>query len=72
MQNNEQAIQEAMRLAQSPEGKRLMHLLQSKNADALNQALSSVSKGDYTQAQKILSSLLTDPETRDLLNQFGG
>lgn len=70
MQNNEQAIQEAMRIAQSPDGKKLIHLLQSKHPDILNQAMANASKGDYTQAQKILSSLLSDPEAQKLLNPF--
>ena len=70
MQNNEQAIQDAMRIAQSPDGKKLIHLLQSKHPDILNQAMANASKGDYTQAQKILSSLLSDPEAQKLLNPF--
>lgn len=70
MQNNEQAIQEAMRLAQSPDGKKLIQFLQTKHPDLINQAMANASRGDYTQAQKILSSLLTDPEAKKLMNPF--
>lgn len=70
MQNNEQAIQEAMRLAQSSEGKKLIHLLQSKHPEILSQAMEHVAKGDYASAQKILTSLLSDPETQNIMPPF--
>lgn len=70
MQNNEQAIQEAMRLAQSSDGQKLIHLLQNKHPDIINQAMANASKGDYAQAQKMLSALLSDPETQKLIKSF--
>jgi len=71
MQNNEQDIQKAMRLAQSPAGQQLLNMLQKNNADIMNQVMKTVAKGDYTQAQQILSALLADPEAQKLLNQMG-
>jgi len=72
MQSNEQAMQQAMRLARSAQGQQLLNLLQEKNADALRQAANCASQGDYAQAQKVLSKLLADPEAQKLLSALGG
>lgn len=72
MQYNEQAVQRAMQMAQSQQGKQLLNLLQANHADTLNQAMTQASHGDYTQAQQILSKLLQDPEAKKLLSQLGG
>ena len=72
MQYNEQAIQKAKQMAQSPQGQQLFRMLQSNHSELLNQAMNQASQGDYAQAQQILTKLLQDPETRNLLNQLGG
>lgn len=72
MQSNEQAMQKAMRMAKSAQGQQLLNMLQQNHGDALNQAVSQAAKGDYTQAQQILSKVLADPEAQKLLKQFGG
>jgi len=71
MNNNEHALQEAMRIAQSESGKQLLNLLQKSNADALNQAIHSASNGNFAQAQSILKELLTNPEAQKLLQNLG-
>lgn len=72
MQNSNDAMQEAMRLAKTPAGQQLLQMLQQANAAELQQAMSSAAAGDYTQAKKTLSALLDTPEARKLLNQLGG
>ena len=72
MQYNEQAMKKAMELAQSEQGQQLFHMLKANHADSLNQAMNHAAKGDYSQAQQILSQLLSDPEAKKLLNQLGG
>lgn len=72
MQNNQEAIQEAMRLAKSPAGQQLLQLLQKNGADELRQALSSYTSGDYAQAKQAISALLDTPDARKLLSQLGG
>ena len=72
MQYNEQAIQKAKQMAQSPQGQQLFQMLQSNHGELLNQAMNQAAQGDYTQAQQILTKLMQDPEARKLLNQLGG
>lgn len=71
MQTNEQDIQKAMRLAQSPAGQQLLNLLQKNNADMVNKAKLCTEKGDYSQLQQLMTALLHDPDAQKLLNQLG-
>ena len=72
MQNNQDAIREAMRLAGTPAGKQLMAMLQQSGKDELQQAMRSASAGDFAKAQQLLSGVLSSPEVRKLLEQMGG
>lgn len=72
MQNNQDAIREAMRLAKSPAGQQLLEALQKSNAKELRQAMNSATAGNYAQARQVLSGLLEDPEIRRLFAQMGG
>ena len=60
------------RLAQSPEGRKLIAMLQSSDSGALNTAMSNARKGDYEGAKQILTQLLNDPQARELLENLGG
>ena len=71
MQNND-AIQEAMRLANSPAGKQLLQMLQSGGGEDMNRAMALVSSGDYEGAKALLNQMLRDPKAKALLNQMGG
>ena len=66
------SIQEAMRMAKSPAGQRLMELLRSSDAPELRQAMDQASAGDYVQAKPTLSGLLASPEVQALLKQMQG
>ncbi len=72
MKNNQDAIQEAMRLAQTGAGRQLIALLQNQNSTQLQQALASASTGNYDQAKQALAGLMENPEIRALLSQMGG
>ena len=72
MENREQAIQDAMRIAQSQSGKQLLNRLKQNNGDALNQAMQYASSGNYAMAQKLIQSMLDDPETRKMIQNLGG
>ena len=71
MQNND-AIQEAMRLANSPAGKQLLQMLRSSGGEEMNRAMAMASSGDYEGAKALLNQMLQDPKARALLNQMGG
>ncbi len=72
MQNNQEAIKEAMRLAQTVEGQQLIRLLQSTNSADLQSAMSKAAAGDYAAAKHALSAVLNNPEAQKLLRQMGG
>ena len=72
MQQNSDAIREAMALAASPQGQQLLNLLRQKNESQLRQAADRAEAGDIAQAKALLSGLLQDPQAKKLLEQLGG
>lgn len=70
MEKNSQnfSMEDAMRLARTPEARQLFDLLRSKNPAALENAAS----GNYGKLQQDLGAILADPEIRALLRQLGG
>jgi len=66
------SIKEAQRLAKTPEGQRLMALLQQTNSGQLQKAMSEANAGNYMEAGNILQSLLSSPEAQHLMQQLGG
>ena len=66
------SIKEAQRLAKTPEGQKLMQLLQQKDSGQLQKAMTEASAGDYREAGAALQSLLSSPEAQQLIRQLGG
>lgn len=56
----------------SPAGQQLKSLLQNADSAALRQAMEQASAGDLTKARDALTPLLSSPEIRKLIQQFGG
>ena len=65
------SVQEAQRLANTPQGQELMRRLQEKDNAALERAMANASAGNFREAGKALSSLLSSPEIRQLIRQLG-
>lgn len=65
------SVKEAQRLAKTPEGQKLMQLLQQKDSGQLQQALEKASAGHYKEAGSILQALLSSPEAKALIQQLG-
>lgn len=72
MSDFDHAIQEAKRIAQTPDGKELAALLQQLGGQNLQKALENAAAGDMTLAKASLSALLKDPQARQLLERLGG
>lgn len=66
------SIKEAQRLAKTPEGQKLVRLLQEKDAGQLQKAMAEASSGNYKAAGDTLGSLLSSPEVQRLIQQLGG
>lgn len=63
---------ELMKIANSPAGQELVSLVQ-KNADAhFDEAMQQAQAGDFSQAQAMLSQILSTPEARDLMKKLRG
>ena len=65
-------MRKAMELAGSPAGRQLIKLLQSQNNPELQTAISKAAAGDFKSAQVMLSSVMENPEVRDLLRRLEG
>ena len=66
------SMEDAQSFAQSPAGQQLLALLQNTDGAALRQAMEQASGGDLTKARDTLTPLLSSPEVRKLMQQFGG
>ena len=67
---DEFSIKEAMRLANSDAGQRLLAILKQSDSDRLGKAMDSAATGDYTGAMQALSALLQREDVRSLLKQL--
>lgn len=72
MQQNPDAIREAMRLAATPQGQQLIALLNKNGGAQLHNAAQLAAGGDMTLAKTLLKDLLQDPRARQLMEQLGG
>ena len=70
MQNYENAIQKARRLAQTPEGQQLRKLLQQSEGADLESALEAAASGNLSQIQNIVTQLMNNPEATRLLKKM--
>ena len=66
------SVQEAKRLAKTPEGQELMRRLQEQDNAAFQKAMADASVGNFKEAGKALSSMLSSPEIQRLIRQLGG
>ena len=70
MQNNEHALQDAMRIAKSSTGQQLLRMLQQSSQESLNRVLQSAASGNYDQAKMILNEILSDPQAKEILRKL--
>lgn len=59
-----------LKLAQSPAGQQLLAMLQRSGREDLQNAVAKASSGDYREAKRTLSALLSTPEAQALLKQM--
>ena len=72
MSNYDQAMQEARKLASTPQGRQLLQLIQKKDTSQVQALIQQAAAGNMDQAKQILSALLEDPEAKALLEALGG
>lgn len=64
--------EDAMRIAQSDAGQKLMTILQQSDGTQLQYAIQQASAGNFEQAKNTLSALMSSPEAQALLKELGG
>ena len=72
MQKNSQnfSMQDALRLAKSDAGQRLLAILKQSDGQQLEKARESAATGDYSSAMQALSTLLEREDVRRILTQL--
>ena len=64
------STEQAMAMAQSDAGKKLLALLQETNGDQLQKAMEQAAAGNYQQVKETMSSLLSSREAKALLEKM--
>lgn len=64
------SMQDALRLASSDAGQRLLAILKQSDGQQLAKASDSAASGDYTGAMQALSALMEREDVRSLLKQL--
>ena len=70
MQNYDHAVQKAKQLAGTPEGQKLLAMLQQMDSKELNHAMEKAAAGDFSSVQQTLSILMENPEAKKLLDSL--
>ena len=66
------SLQQAMQLAQTPEGRQLFALLQSTQPGTLQQAMDNAASGDMQQLKQTVQSFMQSREAMALLEKMRG
>lgn len=64
-------MQEAMRIAASPQGKQLLSMLNQRQSDKLGKAMASYQAGNAQEAKRILEEVLSSPQGKKIMEQMG-
>ena len=70
--NQDFSMAEMMRLAKSPAGQQLFAMLKAQDSAKLDEAAAQAKSGDFSQASKTLSAMLSSPEAQKLMKELGG
>ena len=73
MQKNSEdfSMQEALRLAQSPAGQRLLAMLRQQNQNQMETAMTQAKAGTMEDARRTIEAMMNTPELQQLLRQLG-
>lgn len=68
--NNDFSMEQAKRLAKTPEAQQLYAMLQRQHGQQLNEAMAQAAAGNYSAVQKTMAALMADPETKAMLQKL--
>ena len=65
-------LSELMKIANSTAGKELLSLVQQNKDAQFDEAMLEAQRGDFSQAQEIISKILSTPEAEALMKKIRG
>lgn len=63
-------LQQALHMASTPAGKKLLALIKEQNQEKVSQARQQAAQGNYEQAKQTLSDVLNRPDIQQLIQQM--
>lgn len=70
MQNQNETMQNALRIAQTAAGQQLIRTLQQSGGEELRAAAQKAASGDYSQVKDLLTALAENPDIQKLIDQL--
>lgn len=65
-------MEDAIKLASTPQGQAILAQLQQQHGEKLEQAMQQAQTGDFEQVKRTLSDFLASPEGQSILKQLRG
>lgn len=67
-----QATEAILEIANSPDGQKLLNLVQQQGGSRLNSAMQQAERGDYSSAKELISKIMESPEANELIKRIRG
>lgn len=69
---NPQTTRELMKIANSPDGKKLLNLVQQQGGAGLSSAMQQAESGDYSSIKELITKIMDNPEAGELIKRIRG
>ena len=63
---------ELLKIANSPDGQKLLSMIQERGGDQYAQAKQQAERGDYSGAKEMISKIMSSPEAMQLIEKIRG
>lgn len=63
---------ELLKIANSPDGQKLLSMVQERGGDQYAQAMQQAERGDYSGAKEMISKIMSSPEAMQLIEKIRG
>lgn len=63
---------ELLKIAKSPDGQKLLSMIQERGGDQYAQAMQQAERGDYSGAKEMISKIMSSPEAMQLIEKIRG
>lgn len=63
---------ELLKIANSPDGQKLLSMIQERGGNQYAQAMQQAERGDYSGAKEMISKIMSSPEAMQLIEKIRG